>query len=164
MFKILNRNLYHSDANSDNSDRAKGFTLVELLVVMAIIAILIALIIFAINASRMQSRNTQRRNTANTAKAALESYYSTYKYYPTASANLTTMLSPGGVLAPYATGMTAATAADPNGQSTRMCYSPNGTSRYWMRVQPEGNALAIPGACPVLTGTAVAPYEDFSVQ
>jgi len=154
MFKILNRNLYHSDANSDNSDRAKGFTLVELLVVMAIIAILIALIIFAITAARRASRDTARRTNAHSIKAALEEKYAKDKKYP-ASAG-TADLSAINVLI-------GSSFTDPNGEDARYYYKrgtckADQTGMYVLRVRTEvqNSDYNSPASCD--TG------EDFSNQ
>lgn len=58
------------------SSKAKGFTLIEVLLVIAIIAILAAIVIIAINPARQiaQANNAQRRSNVNTILNGVHQY------------------------------------------------------------------------------------------
>lgn len=62
--------------NQSGTRRAKGFTLIEILIVIGIIAILASVVVIAINPARQfaQARNTQRLSNVNTILNAVYQY------------------------------------------------------------------------------------------
>lgn len=75
-------------------NRARGFTLLEILLVVGIIAILAGIVIVAINPARQlaQVRNTERRSDIKQIDSAVKQFYIDKGYYP-ASTTLTTSLT-----------------------------------------------------------------------
>ena len=63
-------------------NRARGFTIVEVLVVIAIIAILVALLLPAIQSAREAARLTQCKNNLRQLGIALQSHDSAHGYFP----------------------------------------------------------------------------------
>ncbi len=64
------------------SARARGFTIVELLIVIVVIGILAAISIVAYNGVAAKARDVQREQDVKTIAKALEMYYVDNGYYP----------------------------------------------------------------------------------
>ena len=62
--------------------RARGFTVVELLVVMAIIGLLSSIILATLNTSRQKARDNSRQTSLRQVQIALDLYYNAYGTYP----------------------------------------------------------------------------------
>jgi len=66
----------------NRTSRARGYTLVELLIVIVIICVLFALLLPAIQASREATRKTQCSNNLKNIALALQYYHDTFKTFP----------------------------------------------------------------------------------
>lgn len=64
------------------SSRAKGFTLIELMVVIAIIGLLSSIMLASLTNARLQARDAKRVSDLSQIKIALEEYYQDHGYYP----------------------------------------------------------------------------------
>ena len=69
--------------------RAKGFTLIELMVVIAVIGVLVSIAIPQVSSYRMRGIDTQMRADVKNAVLAMESYYASQYGYPTSVAQIT---------------------------------------------------------------------------
>jgi prepilin-type N-terminal cleavage/methylation domain-containing protein len=67
--------------------RAKGFTIVELLIVIVVIAILAAIVIVAYNGIQERARNSTRINDINAAQRLVEAYNAQNGEYPKTTTN-----------------------------------------------------------------------------
>lgn len=68
-----------------NTDKRKGFTIVELLIVIVVIAILAAITIVAYNGVQARARDAQRKEDIATIAKAFELYYAQNGTYPVTS-------------------------------------------------------------------------------
>jgi type II secretion system protein G len=114
--------------------RAKGFTLVELLVVIVVIAILAAIAIVSYNGVQQRARDSRRQNDISEIAKALEVYYSVNHQYPasggaTATTNTWTTTADSSwssfvtALKPY---MDNNVPSDPTSTSGANIMTPNG--------------------------------------
>lgn len=69
---------------SSASQRARGFTLIEIMVVVAIIAVLATIVIVAYQGFGERSRDSQRTSDVSQIKIALDKYYADNSQYPDA--------------------------------------------------------------------------------
>lgn len=77
---------------SNKLQKAKGFTLIEILVVIAIIAILITIGLTSYTTAQRQARDAKRRGDLKTIQNALEQYYADHSgNYPDISYSSTTL-------------------------------------------------------------------------
>jgi general secretion pathway protein G len=65
-----------------HTKKARGFTLVELLIVISIIGVIAAIVMVALDQSRTKGRDGQRKSQTNEVLKALELYYSDNGTYP----------------------------------------------------------------------------------
>jgi prepilin-type N-terminal cleavage/methylation domain-containing protein len=68
-----------------NTVRARGFTLVELLIVIVVIAILAAITIIAYNGIQQRAHTSGQKTAASTLHKKVEAYYAINNAYPTYS-------------------------------------------------------------------------------
>ena len=71
-----------------NGNRAKGFTLIELMIVIAIIGILAAIAVPQFNAYRLKGYNAGGKSDVKNASIAQEAYYDDNKTFTSDLANL----------------------------------------------------------------------------
>lgn len=126
--------------------KARGFTLIELVVVMAIIAILAVLIIGAISIARQQSDITRLKSDAHSIQTALEGYYADHRNFPSdfrvdgyslyAATSTPTTLAGQDSKHPLQSlsGSSYPTPPANNGSKGLICYSVGGTTlqEYWL--------------------------------
>lgn len=142
-------------------NKAKGFTIVELLIVIVVIGILATLVIVTFTGIQQRARNSQRETDVNAVASHVEAFYAQYGYYPTlADLQDATFLStymkgldPEALVDPQGTALAAATSAtaygyaatgaagcvnttatDPTGADT----SNNGCDSYSLTATKEG--------------------------
>ena len=73
--------------------RAKGFTLLELLVVIGIIALLVSFATVSYNSAQVRTRDARRKADLNSMKDALEQYYAANSFvYPATCSTASTYL------------------------------------------------------------------------
>lgn len=84
--KVPTKPWYHifmdDRARDARGHRAKGFTLIEILVVIAIIGILSSVVMSALNDARTKARDGRRARDIRQIMVALELYYDKYERYP----------------------------------------------------------------------------------
>ncbi len=68
--------------NPTSKSKAKGFTLVELLIVIAILSILVSIALVSFRSSQARGRDAQRKSNLKQVANALELFYSDYGKYP----------------------------------------------------------------------------------
>lgn len=69
-------------------NRAKAFTLIELLLVISIISILSSIVMASLNQARGRARDAQRLSDVRQLRNALEMYFGKYEGYPGATSSL----------------------------------------------------------------------------
>jgi type II secretion system protein G len=113
--------------------RARGFTLIELMVVVAIIGVLATIIMVGLGNARAKSRDSRRITDIKSIQLALANYYSDHGFYPLniywSSTFNNTATDPrnglkGGYLATVPTdpGYTANCASSANNYVDKSCY------------------------------------------
>ena len=93
-----------------SSKKAKGFTIVELLIVIVVIGILATLVIVTFAGIQKKGRDSQRQTDINSVASHVEAFYAQYGYYPTHE-DVTT----ASFLSTYMKGLDAEALKDPKG-------------------------------------------------
>lgn len=135
-----------------SSNKAKGFTLVELLIVIVVIGILAAISIVAYNGVTQKARDDQRVSDARNVLSAISAYQAEKGEWLTAaniSTNLgtfTTIKVPAEVLAKVKS--TAPSATDKDAIQVESCASNNGVKIYtWSEAKNDKNDPIVAGSC-----------------
>jgi general secretion pathway protein G len=137
--------------------KAKGFTIVELLVVISVIAILLIGLIMAFSGIRASSRDARRISDLKNVQAAVEMYYlgEGHKYPPASTdtigdgvqgwSQLTQALEhPGGTSQPNKPAYMSVVPQDPVNSGTHIyAYTKTPTSYHLQAVLEVGNSEAL---------------------
>lgn len=106
-----------------SSKKAKGFTIVELLIVIVVIGILATLVIVTFAGIQKKGRDSQRQTDINSVASHVEAFYAQFGYYPT-HADITTAsflsanmkgLDPEALKDPKGAALTIIAGATPDG-------------------------------------------------
>jgi len=124
----------------DFMGKARGFTLVELLIVMGILGVLTALMIANISSGRERARDAARKADFGNVRTALRIYYNDYQEYPADSGGNIMGCGVGGVL--QCTWAGGSFEADGNSYMKKLPGNPSGTE-YSYTQNPDGEGFLL---------------------
>lgn len=115
--------------------KARGFTIVELLIVVVVIAILAAITIVAYNGIQNRARLSSAQTTASTVQKKIEAFNANTGAYPVAGSSLATQLGTTTESSISGSGITILAAAPTSANGTtsiyvQFCTAPAGATGY----------------------------------
>ncbi len=128
-------------------NKAKGFTIVELLIVIVVIGILATLVIVTFTGIQQKARNSQRQTDVNAVTSHVEAFYAQYGFYPTLAD-----LQDATFLSTYMKGLDPEALRDPKQASGATVLATVAADAY--------SYVASGTGCTNTTATATGPVDN----